>query len=374
MAGKIRTITRRLFLAFTIILVVLFLLSCLAPYVHPGNWWVISFLGIGFPILLILVVLTFAAWLIFLLPRYALIPGFALLLGIPGIRVFLSFHTPRAFEYRKEPGTIRVMSWNVARFIELKKNNNRGSRQREEMFELIKKQDADILCLQEFHTSQDEAYYDNIKAVKALGYPHFYFSYDLDGDQHYYSSIIFSKYPVVDSGLLRYPRPTLPDVLIHADIRVGRDTFRVYTTHMQSLQFGKSDYERMRQIRSGDDSLVKNSRNLLSKIKRGFTNRSIQADLIAEVTGISPHPVIFCADLNDIPNSYTYHTVRGDMQDAFLKKGFGIGRTFSGIFPTLRIDYIFADRQFDVLQFTRILRRYSDHYPIIADIRYAKDE
>ena len=48
--------------------------------------------------------------------------------------------------------------------------------------------------------------------------------------------------------------------------------------------------------------------------------------------------------------SYTYFTVRGDMQDAFLKKGFGIGRTFSALSPTLRIDYIFADKNFKINQ------------------------
>jgi endonuclease/exonuclease/phosphatase family metal-dependent hydrolase len=374
MAGKFRTVTRRLFLAFTIILVIIFLLSCLAPYLNPRNWWVISFLGIGFPILLFLVIITFAGWLIVLLPRYALIPGIALLISIPSIRVFLGFHSPGTFSEKKKPESLRVMSWNVARFIELKKNKNRGSRVRENMFELIRKQNADILCLQEFHTSIHPDYYNNIDAVKALGYPYFYFTYDLDGDAHYYSSIIFSKFPIIDSGLIRYPRPTLPDALIHADIKVGTDTFRVYTTHMQSIQFGKSDYERMREIRAGDDSIMQKSRSLLAKIKRGFTHRSIQADMIAEVTENSPHPVIFCADLNDIPNSYAYHTVRGGMQDAFLKKGFGIGRTFSGIFPTLRIDYIFADDAFRVEQFSRILKRHSDHYPILADLSFEKDK
>lgn len=368
MAGNWRLFTRRLLLTCNVILVIFFLLSCLAPHLNPRSWWAISFLGLAFPVLLFLVILFFVTWFILMRPRYALISGIALLISIPGITVFLGFHTPRAFDYEKSPGVLRVMSWNVARFIELKQNNNKGSQVRDQMLELIRRQNADVLCFQEFHTSVHPEYYDNITAVKEIGYPYFYFSYDLDGDQHYYSSIIFSKYPIVDSGLIRYPRPTLPDALIHADIRVGEDTIRVYTTHMQSIQFGKSDYERLSKIRSGEDSLVTNSKSLLSKIKRGFTNRSIQADLIAEVIGNSPHPVLFCADLNDIPNSYTYATVKGSMQDAFLKRGFGIGRTFTSLFPTLRIDYIFADRNFRVKQFTRILKKYSDHYPILADI------
>ena len=57
------------------------------------------------------------------------------------------------------------------------------------------------------------------------------------------------------------------------------------------------------------------------------------------------------------------------MQDAFLKKGFGVGRTFSAISPTLRIDYIFADDHFRIDQFRRIVRNYSDHYMLVADIK-----
>ena len=99
-----------------------------------------------------------------------------------------------------------------------------------------------------------------------------------------------------------------------------------------------------------------------------MTNRKIQTDIIRQVLGDSPYPVIFCGDLNDIPNSYTYFQIKGDMQDAFLKKGFGIGRTFTAISPTLRIDYIFADRRFRIHQFRRIAKNYSDHYMLVSDI------
>jgi endonuclease/exonuclease/phosphatase family metal-dependent hydrolase len=160
----------------------------------------------------------------------------------------------------------------------------------------------------------------------------------------------------------------LPDALIHADIKWNNDTIRVYTTHLQSLQFGKKDYERIGEIESAEDSLLSNSKTILSKVKKGFSYRSIQADLIREVLGDSPYPVLFCGDLNDVPNSYTYFTVRDGMQDAFLKKGFGIGRTFSALSPTLRIDYIFADKNFKINQINRLVKDYSDHYMLVSDV------
>jgi endonuclease/exonuclease/phosphatase family metal-dependent hydrolase len=373
-ASRLRLFTKRFFIYANIALVLLFVLSCLAPWPDPRQWWFLSLFGLAYPILLLLTLLFMIGWLILGKPRLALISGVALLLGLKSLLVFFAFHAPAGFKYEKNPEHIRVVTWNVARFIELKKNNNRGSEKRKRMLELLRQQNADVLCLQEFYTSSLPDYYDNITPIRyELGYPYFYFVYDTDGDQQYYSSIIFSRYPIVDSGVIRYPRPSLPEVLLHADLKIGSDTVRVYTTHLQSLQFRPRDYERIERIKSVDDSLLQNSRNIISKIKRGFMNRSIQANLIREVLDDSPHPVIMGADLNDVPNSYTYHTVRGGMQDAFLKKGFGIGRTYSALSPTLRIDYLFADPRFRVHQFSRVVKNLSDHYLLVADLEWRKD-
>jgi endonuclease/exonuclease/phosphatase family metal-dependent hydrolase len=372
MASKFRIFTRGFFFYTNIAVVLFFLLSCLAPYIDPRQAWFISFLGLGFPILLILVLVFLFSWLV-MKPRYALISAFALIMGIQSIRVFFAINNPGAFHFKKDPGTIRIVSWNVARFVEMKRNNNKGSQVRLKMMDLIRQQDADILCFQEFFHSLDSQYYLNIDYIRDnLHYPYWYYSHDVDGDKHYTGSIIFSRYPIIDSAMIRYPRPTLPDALMHADIVVGKDTIRVYTTHLQSLQFGKQDYQRINQIEGGKDSLLTNSKNIVSKIRKGFVNRSIQANIIKQVLEDSPHPLIMCADLNDVPNSYTYFRIRGKLQDAFLAKGFGIGRTFTTLSPTLRIDYIFADANFRIKQFNRPVKNYSDHYMIVSDLELKK--
>jgi endonuclease/exonuclease/phosphatase family metal-dependent hydrolase len=373
MANALRIFTRRFFIIANVVVVLLFLVACLVPYLDPQQWWPIGFLGLLFPILLLLVILFLAAWLIILKPRRALISAVALLVGIKNISVVMAFHSPDAFDYSRKPGTLRIVTWNVARFIELKKNSNKGSATRLKMFELIRQQNADVLCLQEFHTSLDTNYYNNIEPIqKELGYPYFYFSFDQDGDLHYYSSIIFSRIPFADTGRFRYPRPTLPDVLMYADLKLNEDTIRVYTTHLQSVQLGKKDYDRIGRIKTGEDSMVADSKTLLGKIRKAFVRRSVQADMAKEIMSVSPHPYILCADLNDVPNSYTYFAARGNKQDAFLKKGFGIGRTFTGLAPTLRIDYIFPDDNFHILQFNRITKRLSDHYMLVADLELKK--
>ncbi len=353
-----------------VLAVALFLLSCLIPLLHPQQWWWVSLLGLTFPFLLFVVVCFFFGWLVLLKFRLTLISLGALLLGYKSIGVFVALNAPASFEISKEPGTVRIISWNVARFIELTRNNNPGSLTRKKMLALLAAQKADILCLQEFYTSDNPVYYDNISSIREqLGYPFYYFSKDLDGDRNYYSSVIFSRFPIIDTGMIRFPRPSQPEVLLQADIRTDRGVIRVFTTHLQSQRFDKQDYRRIEKIRDREDSLWYQFLPIVGKLKRGLVIRSQQADMIASLLTDSPHPSVLAADLNDVPNSYTYFTVRGTLQDAFLQKGYGLGRTFRGLSPTLRIDYIFADRRFTVRQFKRVKKDYSDHYMLVTDLQ-----
>ena len=108
--------------------------------------------------------------------------------------------------------------------------------------------------------------------------------------------------------------------------------------------------------------------NLISKFKNGFLKRRVQADNVRTEIDKSPYPVVVCGDFNDVPNSYAYETIGHDLQDAFVVKGAGMGRTFSGISPTLRIDNIFIDKRYTISQFKLIPKKLSDHFPLFADI------
>ena len=369
MARKFRTFTRKLLIAMNILLAIIYLLACLAPYLNPAKWWFISWFGLIFPFLFLLLILSIFFWLFFK-PKYALLLLVTLLIGWKSIGVFYAFHISHKFNYEKNADVLRVVTWNVARFIEIRKNNNSGSLTRLKMMNLLKQQNADILCLQEFHTASKKDYYDNISYIqKQLNYPYYYFSFDEDGSKLYYSSIIFSRMPVFDTGIVIYPKPSLPEALLHADVKFNNDTIRIFTSHLQSVQFKKRDYQRINEIRNYEDSIVSNSRTIFSKLKKSVAYRSVQVGIIKQQLKESRYPTIFCGDFNDVPNSYTYFTIRSDMQDAFLQKGSGIGRTFSSLSPTLRIDYILASKEFSIEQFNRVEKNYSDHYMLVTDLK-----
>jgi len=142
------------------------------------------------------------------------------------------------------------------------------------MMEEIQAENADIICMQEFFHSIDPTWYPNLTYIsKHFNYPYYVYSHDNDGDKHFIGNVIFSRYPIIDSALIRYPRPTLPESLVHADIKVNDDTIRVYTTHLQSLQLQASDYEKIDQIKKADEGIVSNSRTIFSKLKTGISYR-----------------------------------------------------------------------------------------------------
>ncbi len=222
----------------------------------------------------------------------------------------------------------------------------------------------DIICMQEFNNASNA---DNISLFKKQ-YPYHYFSRDyLRANGTYQSGcIIFSRFPIVDTGQIQYP---VAESLIYADIVKGEDTIRIYTTHLQSFKFKKEDYNDIEKIKEQDDESLAASKSIMRKMKLAFSRRGVQANIVKEEIDKSPYPSIICGDFNDVPNSYTYFHIKGDnRQDAFLQKSFGIGRSFIALAPTLRIDYILPTRQFDVKQFEMVNDDLSDHIMLVTDL------
>jgi endonuclease/exonuclease/phosphatase family metal-dependent hydrolase len=370
MAATYKRFTRILFVVLNVLTAIAFILACLAPYLNPVKWWFISLTGLGFAFIIVTLIAFIFFWLLFK-PSYILISLIPMLIGWKSITVFFAFHIPSKFDYEKQKGDIRIAHWNVARFIEWRRNNNKGSQTRLKMMDQIKEQNADVLCIQEFFTSSDPTYYDNLTYIlKDLGYPYYYFSWDGDGSKQWVGQVIFSRYPIIDSGMIRFPKPSMPEALIHIDIALKKDTIRIYTTHLQSVRFKKSDYEKIEEIKKTDGDVVENSRSIFGKLKRGVIFRSRQAEIVKETLSACPYPYVLTGDFNDVPNSYTYSTILNDkLEDAFLATGLGIGRTYSYIAPTLRIDYILTTKNWEVRQFNRVLKNYSDHYMLVADLQ-----
>jgi len=347
-----------------------YLLACLIPYLNAGRYWPIAILGLGFPLMMLLLFFFVFLWLI-VRSRWALLSVIALVISWQQLSVFFAFQPPTISRKSRPDNSLRVLNWNVSSWDEANKHKNGGQSHRKDMLELIKSQDADILCLQEFFEFESSNFYEpNIPAVKAMGYPYYYFV------PHYFryrkayrmGVAIFSKYPILDTAVVPYKQNSAADNLVYADINVDGKTIRLMTTHLQSVRFNPVDYQGIDKIKNTDDNGLIASKTILSKIIIAYRARSGQAEQVRVEINRSPHPVIICGDFNDVPNSYTYFTIKGDLNDAFIARGIGIGRTLRILGPTLRIDYILADKNFKIRRFKKFRVPYSDHYPIMADV------
>ncbi len=378
--GLLRIVTRRVFIVLNIITVILFLLACANAFMHPGRWRVIALLGLLFPLLLLLVFLFFVIGIF--LPgwrRWALISLLALVIGWPNIHSFLAFHVGHSFNERKTPGALRVMTWNVRGFDEFTTRKKGASGHLASMLQFIGGQHPDVVCMQEFINFDVPTDSCDISYIRErLQLPYYFFSRDFVNPRHKYESgvIILSRYPIIDTTVMAYSRPGgfhSTESLISADIRAGKDTIRVYTTHLQSVLFDSKDFHDIQIIKNVDDSILMASKSLAKKLGYAFQHRGDQAEEVRAQLDKSPYPSIICGDFNDVPNSYTYFTIRKDWQDAFIKKGFGIGRSYKFISPTLRIDYILASPAFNILQCRRFPLPWSDHNPVVADMQLASN-
>lgn len=371
----VRSFTKRIFIGISILLVVVFLLACCNIWLNPQEWWWVAVLGLGFPFILLAVICCLLFWLIFK-SRWAILPFVALLLGYSNIRALIGVHFSASFNKEKAPNSLRILSWNVSWFDNQRKSDKNQKSRRKEMLEYIASQNADVLCFQEYLESNikdDE--YSNEKEFSAMGYPYNYWvgDYILKKGTYLAGTAIFSKYPIVKTFRLQYNgerKDKAFESLIAVDLNLGQDTIRVFTTHLQSILLKDDDYKNIEVIRNVDDSMVAASKSILRKLKNGYKYRGGQAQMVREELDKSPYPEIICGDFNDVPNSYTYFTIKGPRQDAFLEKGAKFGRTYNKISPTLRIDYIMPNARFKVLQYSKTVLPYSDHFPIMADLQF----
>lgn len=301
-------------------------------------------------------------------------------LSLKFIRNIIPFRLPSLFILQKASANLRLMSWNVAQFDIMKHKDKPGTYN--EMINLVNEFRPDIACFQEMVSGDTLAdlnttyyrkysFYSIFNFANQLNMPDYFYSYNYKENflsQQHFGLIIFSKYPIINKQTISNYPYNYNSNFQYVDIVKQADTFRVFNCHLQSLRFSPTNLNYIQNPSIKTENDIENSKNVIIKFKNAFLKRQVQADSVRAEIDKSPYPVIVCGDFNDVPNSYPYEKIGKGLQDAFVEKGAGMGRTFSGISPTLRIDNIFVDKQFSVNQFTRIEKKLSDHFPIITDI------
>jgi endonuclease/exonuclease/phosphatase family metal-dependent hydrolase len=250
-----------------------------------------------------------------------------------------------------------------------KKNNESRNKILSSLTELK----PDILCLQEFYTSEEKGDFNNIDTVKNLlntNYYHTEFTTTLRTFDHW-GVATFSKYPIINKGKLIFNTKS-NNICIYTDIVINKDTVRIYNIHLQSISFSKADTKFLDDVVSNNDAKeeLEHSKNILRRLKRGFIKRTKQVDMIALHIKSCKYKIILCGDFNDTAASYTYQALTKNLNDSFIEKGIGFGRTYAGKWPQFRIDYILHSKKIKCLKYQRYEETFTDHYPITANFEY----
>lgn len=379
-----RRFSKKLFILINSIVAVLFVMGCYGKFFFSFGW-PFGFLPLASFYLLILLILFIVFWL-FVKRGWSLISIIAVLICLKPFSHVVPYRFSSSFDEVAKTEDLRVMSWNVAQFDVL--YYKKKPEKRDDMIALINKYKPDIACFQEMVAAdtlvnlntpyyRKYSFFSVYEYAEKLRYPHFFFSYDFRHDflnHQHFGTIIFSRYPIINRQRFSFPPYNYNSDFQYADIVKDGDTIRVFNIHLQSMKFsdGNRAYIDDPSLESKQD--LKRSKSVVAKFKQAYSRRLVQVNRVREEIKKSPYPVIICGDFNDVPNSYAYQTVGQELQDAFAEKGAGLGRTFTAIAPTLRIDNIFASPSFSVSQFATLPVKLSDHYPIVADLGKKKDE
>ncbi len=359
---------RKLLLIMAIAGMILFALSSMAPFVNPARFWYIALTGLVFPWLLILM-LVLLVILAIKKSKLAFVAGALLLLSWPALSVTVGRKLSQSEASPKnDTAYVRVLSWNVFRWDEMRKHTADRPGNRENMLEAVAGENADVLVFHEFYEPRGNAlksFKANIVAIQAMGYPHYSFfptSVIHTGTKHF-GMAIFSRYPITDSANKKFQQSVHSEGLMYVDLKVGNKTLRVFSTHLESFKIGKSDY-----YGSNEGGLISSTKSSFASVRNAYRTRNEQAHLVREALESSPYPVIVCGNLGDIPASGTYRMIKGDYKDAFIEKGSGFGKTFRHVLPNLRLDYILTDEKIEVDKFRVADLGHSDHFALVTDI------
>ncbi len=356
----------------SVLLAIAYLLSCFTPYISPARFWVMGFLSLAFPVLLVMALATCIMWF-FLKIKIALAWLVLIAIGYKNISVLFAFNRTKPFTMQKEQGVIRVIGWNVKGFITHENSRDSANSIRHQMMRYIGKQDADILCLQDFTEYYNPALPSNIKFITdSLHYPYHFFANDYKAyppwEPAYSGIAVFSKHPIGRIAQVVYSGKKTPESIIIADIEINNIKRRLVVTHLQSMHLKELKPADKQPWDNNEDSAIVYNGNIFDKLKFFLPYHALQSELVKKQIAESPYPVIFSADMNEVPTSYAYHNIKGKLNDVFLQKNFGLGRTYYSISPTLRIDYLMVSDSIKVTQYKKENIFMSDHYPQVMDV------
>ncbi len=353
---------RLMLLSMNLLLIITLLTSDLAPFIDPNFLLFPAFFGLIFLPLFVLNLGYALFWLI-MRPNYALFGIIALIISTPNLTNHMNFGSGVHQE-----GRVKVVSLNVRLFDLYGWTNNKETRN--DILDFFKEEDADIICFQEYFTSDAPDVLntkDTLLDAQDAKNLHEHFTAVIRGGRHKFGIATLTKYPIVSKGVI--PLDTAGNnTAIYTDLIVERETLRVVNVHLASIHLSALEKEIDEHIERNDQQKQwADLKLLMRKLAGGYKKRANQIIEIERFIEQSRYPVLFCGDLNDTPGSYAYEQISSTLNDAFKANGKGLGTSYIGFYPSLRIDFMMSDPSLENVSFETMDVRLSDHRPLVGE-------
>ncbi len=335
--------------------------SYLAMYVDPGMTTVFAFLGIAYPVLLVINILFIIWWVVVKYKRMVL----SVIVVAIGVGYIGNVWNPTGKKLPENaPGkTIKVMSYNVQLFGLYDWDNNKEIR--DSIFYFLEKEQPDIVCFQEYYFSPTGHFPTRSELIKVLGTNNFHEGIAIEAQQkQHFGMASYMKFPIVNKGEIQFSNSR--NMFIFTDFLWKGDTVRLYNVHLQSIYFDDRNYQDVDAnfLTDIDKERLLGYNSIRRKLSFAFKQRAKQAKVLGEHIENAPYPVIVCGDFNDTPVSYAYHQVKKSLYDGFKKAGRGLGLSYERKYLRVRIDHILFSEYFNAYEFNVHKIGYSDHYPV----------
>lgn len=317
--------------------------------VRPAGNMARALLVYALPLFIIANVVMLAYWLIRRSWHWAVIPALTILCCIPYMGTIVQIGSqPKDADAK---AGIKVATYNVAMF-----GRETTGFIAQDILAEMRRQKVEVFCIQEYNDRSG----DQINSEKYKDY----FPYVAQGR---HDMMIFSRYPIIRHKTIKFDMTN--NSAMWADIDVNGHPFRIYNVHLETTGINGTLHRAAKQRMLGFN-LQEN--RLFSSLYGNYTMemvvRARQAETIAQEIRNSKTPAIVCGDFNDVPYSYVYNTILGDLVDGFKECGHGWMYTFRGGKKTVRIDYIFHDKALKGLDYYRHGLTYSDHFPVFMKL------
>lgn len=361
-----RKFLRSIATLITITLALLQVLVVVSIYINPVHFYLFAFMGYLFPVVWIANILSFIYWALKRKKR-ALIPLLTIVIGWTQWQNTFQWSGKTVDDISTLSKPLTIMTLNVKMFDYYQWSGREDLQ--EKIFDYIRKKNPDIVCLQEFYsTNQKREFTKNYIIARLNNYTYRHIGYiQKKSSGRGFGLATFSKYPITGRQVLKFENST--NFSIQTDIKVKGVTVRLFNNHLESMRLSSQDISVIGNMKSVDGfEDEKGIKLVANKIGRAFKERAQQAQMIGKHIENSAYPVIVCGDFNDTPVSYVYHKMRGNLKDAFVEAGKGFCGTYNGKLPSFRIDYILFDPKFEAYNFERDKLNLSDHFPIITTI------